>query len=396
MDFSVKYDVVAVGAGVAGIAAALAAARRGLKTAVIEKQTIIGGLATSGLIYIYLPLCDGNGKQVIKGISEEMLKKSMEFSPFDLPQKWNGTGKSSIGQRKDRYQVDFSPAGFTLSLDEMLRDAGVDLWLDTRVCAVQKSGDKVTALEVENTSGRGVISAGAFIDASGEAIVVRRAGGAVEVDSNHLSLWLIENHPEAAKQKYYMGSTMHIKAFSFNQNGVAPGEGMDGRSVTTFTQDCYKNLRDYYRESYKTTSRYDHFPVHLPAMPQFRKIAAAKGQYTLNSDDHGKYFEDSVGLTGDWRKAGPVWETPLRALVPETLDGVFTAGRCMGAIDDAWEVYRVIPTAAMTGEAAGIAAALSVETKCDSRKLDHKLVQDALRKQDVPLHLSDVDLPYRQ
>ena len=216
----------------------MAAARRGLKTAVIEKQTIIGGLATSGLIYIYLPLCDGNGKQVIKGISEEMLKKSMEFSPFDLPQKWNGAGKSSIGQRKDRYQVDFSPAGFTLSLDEMLRDAGVDLWLDTRVCAVQKSGDKVTALEVENTSGRGVISAGAFIDASGEAIVVRRAGGAVEVDSNHLSLWLIENHPEAAKQKYYMGSTMHIKAFSFNQNGVAPGEGMDGRSQRGDTILC--------------------------------------------------------------------------------------------------------------------------------------------------------------
>ena len=60
------YDVVVCGAGVAGVAAAVAAARAGAKTAVIEKQCLLGGLATSGLIYIYLPLCDGNGKIVYK------------------------------------------------------------------------------------------------------------------------------------------------------------------------------------------------------------------------------------------------------------------------------------------------------------------------------------------
>ena len=392
MDFTVKYDVVAVGAGVAGVAAALAAARRGHKVALIEKQTLIGGLATSGLIYIYLPLCDGRDTQVIKGISEEMLLKSMEFSQFDLPDKWNGAGISKIIKRTDRYRVDFSPAGFTLSLDEMLVEAGVDLWLDTRVCAVQKSGDKVTALEVENTSGRGVIQAGAFVDASGEAIIVRRAGGAVECDFNHLSLWLIENAPDAAESQYYFGNSLRVKPFMYDRNDIAPGNGMSGKCVTAYTQDCYKHLREYYRESYKTSSRYEHYPVHLPAMPQFRKIAAAKSQIMLNTGDYGKHFDDSVGLTGDWRQPGPVWETPLRSLVPEALDGVFTAGRCMGAIGDAWEVYRVIPTAAMTGEAAGIAAALTLENKCESRELDYKLVQNALRKLDIPLHFEDVNL----
>ena len=78
-------------------------------------------------------------------------------------------------------------------------------------------------------------------------------------------------------------------------------------------------------------------------MPQFRKIAAAKCQFMLDTNGYGVHHEDSIGLTGDWRAPGPVWETPLRALVPETLDGVFAAGRCMGAINDAWEVYRVIP-----------------------------------------------------
>ena len=392
MDFTVKYDVAVIGAGVAGIAAALAAARRGHKVALIEKQTIIGGLATSGLVYIYLPLCDGKGTQVIKGISEEMLLKSLEFSQFDLSKDWNGAGISKIKHYNNRYRVDFSPAGFTLSLDEMLVEAGVELWLDTRVCAAQKSGDKVTALEVENTSGRGVIQAGAFVDASGEAIIIRRAGGAVECDFNHHSLWIIENIPEEKKTHYDFGNTLHVKTFMFAQKDIAPGDGMDGRCVTAFTQKGYKYLREYYRESYKTSNRYEHYPVHLPAMPQFRKIAAAKCQFMLNTDDFAKYYEDSIGLTGDWRAPGPVWETPLRSLVPESLDGVFTAGRCMGAIGDAWEVYRVIPAAAMTGEAAGIAAALTLEHKCESRDLDYKLVQNALLKKGVPLHLSDVKL----
>ena len=64
----------------------------------------------------------------------------------------------------------------------------------------------------------------------------------------------------------------------------------------------------------------------------------------------------------------------------------------MGAVGDAWEVYRVIPSAAMTGEAAGVAAALTLENKCESRNLDYKLVQNALRKLNIPLHLADVNL----
>ena len=388
----VKYDVAVIGAGVAGIAAALAAARRGHKVAVLEKQTIIGGLATSGLVYIYLPLCDGNNTQVTFGISEEMLKASMTFSQFDIDPRWGGPEKSYLRCNSSRYRVDFSPAGFTIALDEMLVNAGVDLWLDTRVCDTVKSGDRITALEVENTSGRIRIEAGCFVDASGEAIAIRRAGGKVVGDTNDLTLWLIESMSDAEKFAYHFGGDMLVKPFRFYENRLEPLAPTDGKTVSKFTQDCYAKLREYYRESYKTTDRYHHFPVHLPAMPQFRKIAAAQCRTMLDGGDEFKFFEDSVGMTADWRKPGPVWETPFGSLVPESLDGVFAAGRCMGTINEAWEVYRVIPTAAMTGEAAGIAAALTVEKKCESRELDYRAVQDVLRKQNIPLHLEDVKL----
>ncbi|MBQ9501566.1 MAG: FAD-dependent oxidoreductase, partial [Lentisphaeria bacterium] len=71
----VCYDVVVCGGGVAGVAAAVAAARRGAKTALVEKQCLLGGLATSGLIYVFLPLCDGYGHQVTFGLAEEMIRR---------------------------------------------------------------------------------------------------------------------------------------------------------------------------------------------------------------------------------------------------------------------------------------------------------------------------------
>jgi len=389
--FDKKYDVAVVGAGVAGVAAAVAAARRGCKTVLIEKQTLIGGLATSGLIYIYLPLCDGNGRQLIGGISEEMLKKSCEFGPFKLPQSWGGPSRREH-REGNRYEVDFSPAGFTLSLDEMLADAGVDLWLDCRVCDCVKEQDRVVAVEVENTTGRGIVRADAFVDASGEAVLIRRAGGKVFYSENRQTMWAIETAPDSSR--YHLSGNLHINPFNFDEPVVPAGDAVDGKAVTAFTRTAWKHLREYYRANYASgrIAEAENYPVHLPAMPQIRKIAGIVGKTILDSDDSFRCFADSIGLTGDWRSAGPAWETPFSALVPEKIDGVLAAGRCIAAQNDAWEVYRVIPTAAMTGEAAGIAAAIASEKGCSTSQVAAEDVQQVLRKNNVKLHLEEVGL----
>ena len=101
-----QYDVTVCGAGVAGVAAALAAARRGMKTLLIEKTTQPGGLATGGLVLVYLALCDGKGNQMISGISEELLKVSNQYGPLDPNPHWQaGNG---------RYITRFSPASFVI------------------------------------------------------------------------------------------------------------------------------------------------------------------------------------------------------------------------------------------------------------------------------------------
>jgi hypothetical protein len=171
------------------------------------------------------------------------------------------------------------------------------------------------------------------------------------------------------------------------------GDALDSKHVTAFTRDAWQTMRKYYDKSYSdgVSDRYNLFPLHLPAMPQFRKIARIKGKATLTDNQHGKYFADSIGLYADWRKPGFVWETPFRTLVPEKISGVFAAGRCMST-DGEREVYRVIPSAAMTGEAAGVAAALTVENKCETYEIKASQVQDELRKNNFKFHLAEVGL----
>ena len=82
-------DVLVCGGGFGGIAAALAAARHGAKVILLEKQYVLGGLGTAGLVTIYLPLCDGYGKQVSFGIAEELLRLSIAMGPEDrYPANW--------------------------------------------------------------------------------------------------------------------------------------------------------------------------------------------------------------------------------------------------------------------------------------------------------------------
>ena len=82
------YDVIVIGGGVAGVAAAVASSRNGAKTLLVEKQINLGGLATVGLISWYEPLCDGKGKQLVYGIGEELIKLSVQYGFDSLPQEW--------------------------------------------------------------------------------------------------------------------------------------------------------------------------------------------------------------------------------------------------------------------------------------------------------------------
>ena len=159
-----ETDVAIVGGGIAGVAAALAAARLGVRTCLIEKDIALGGLATLGNVIVYLPLCDGRGRQVIGGIGEELLRLSVRDGFHKIPACWEPGGNPEQ-RRKTRFRVDFNPASFMLDIEELLLKHQVQIWYDTRFCDVVRKGGRVSALILENKSGRVAMNCRAVVDA---------------------------------------------------------------------------------------------------------------------------------------------------------------------------------------------------------------------------------------
>ncbi len=398
--FTKTYDVVVAGAGVAGVAAALECARSGLKTALVEKTIMVGGLTTSGLVNIYLPLCDGLGHQVLYGIAEELLHLSIKYGPGQVPSGWGGGDAKSEPQR---YRVVFSPASFVLALDEALIKAGVDLWLDTLVSEPLIKGKRIVGLEVENKSGRGVLLADVVIDATGDADIAYRAGAPCEKDENSLSLWAFQESLDRAEravaepQKISLLNAIRLGADA-NGSGHPPSvqkfDDTDGAQVTRFVLESRRLLRDHYIAKQSEGTQYDRstlFPVTLPSMAQFRTTRRILGCASLTSGQDGRHDLTSIGLAPDWRKPGPIWEIPYGTLVPQRVTGLLAAGRCISAGADAWEIMRVIPPAAHTGQVAGIAATLAISHRTTPDALPVELVQEQLQIKHIPYHIQDVE-----
>ena len=365
----VRYDVVVCGAGVAGVAAAVAAARRGAKTVLIEKQCLLGGLATSGLIYIYLPLCDGYGKQITFGLSEEMLKRCVEYGPFEVPARWGGPEGGNPGIAGTRYQCCFSPAGFTLTLDKMLAEAGVDLWLDTQIVNASAENGRIMSVDAANLSGLTRIQGKCFVDATGCALAAKLAGAEVLSEANFNTPWMMEMASDPSF--FHFTDSLHIQDFGKHTKEFSVEPPYDGRKVTEFVRRGWQMMRARY-DKLSREERVKNYPVHLPAMPQIRKIARIDACYTITESDVGKHFEHVIGTAANWYHPDAGWEAPYESLIPKKLDGLLAAGRCMGAEGYAWEIFRVIPAAAMTGEAAGIAASICAERGLLPRALPYE------------------------
>ncbi len=391
MDFQKRYDVVVAGGGIAGVAAAVAAARRGKKTALVEKTVYTGGLATTGLIYIYLPLCDGNGTQVTAGLAEELLKASIKYGPGEIPENWS---RETDAPEAKRYRLVFSPASFILAMDEVLQAAGVDVWFDTVVCQTLVEGDLLKGVEVCNKSGRGILEAGCFVDATGDADLAHMSGLACPVERNALACWTLEYRQEDGPGGI-LGRNVRLHAQGYSSDPRRPQPGIDGRLVSDFILEGRERYRNYLTESFESgqQDRHSHYPLMFPAMAPFRMTRRIDGHFTLSDSMQWTRFEDSVGLVADWRKPGYVWEVPYRSLLPKGLKGLLAAGRCIASENDAWDVMRVIPAAALTGEAAGVAAALSVDHRLAPEELDVPMLQSELTQgRDYPLHFGDLGL----
>lgn len=385
----VKYDVAVCGGGFAGISAALAASREGKKVVLFEKEYMLGGLGTSGLITLYLPLCDGFGHQVSFGIAEELLRLSVTYgAEADYPKNWlDGIG--TRGEKDNRFAVQYNAQVFAILAEQLLLKNGVDILYGSYVVDVDTDNGRITKIYVENKSGRTPYSVGSVVDATGDCDIAKFAGVPTETfkQGNVLAAWYYYADERGYKLQCVGASDIPDEEKTGEEEKPLVERrfsGLDGKEISEMVCLSHKTTLEHWlkkRETDKTA-----VISTLATIPQIRMTRKIVGEYELAHTEAHTYFEDSIGMVSNWKKRGPIYEIPFRTLYNKAVKNLIAAGRCTSVNETLWDVMRVIPCCAVTGQAAGTAAAMTD----DFSSLDVSSLQEKLKRGGVVLHEKDI------
>lgn len=257
------YDVIVCGGGIAGVSAALAASRNNAKVLLIEREYALGGLATLGLIAIYLPLCDGNGTKMSSGISEELLKLSLKYGPGQIPKAW--VQESTIEEKKEkRYQVQFNPSSFIIAMEEELLKNEVKILYGSHISEVETESNTVKSVTIETKTGKKKINAKTFVDATGDADIFYFAGeNTVESKNNRKTGWYFSFDNEELKlnmlsDSLYADIPKNSRLYSGTDMQDISQSLIDGRKMI---------LEDIKNKKIKNESIY---PILIPTFHRFK------------------------------------------------------------------------------------------------------------------------------
>lgn len=396
---AVETDVLVCGGGPGGTAAAVAAARLGARVTLIERYNHLGGLATGGLVLV-LPHFVDHERRVIGGIGLETRTSLLECGGAAM-------------RRRDGDSSAFDPEALKwLSVKQCL-DAGVEVlhhcWLSDAVA----QGGRVAGVIFESKSGPAAALGKVVVDATGDGDVFAWAGADFEQSQQGIGLpfrlagidvprWQADR---AERHQWHVDFWKRLRAaidwpntfyiehlptqpdLAWGNNVHSVGDGLDFRVLSHIETDGRLKIHQ----------AVEILRAEMPGFAQVRLVDTVsqigvrrtrrlKGTFRLTEAEvsqHDYRHEEAIGRGNDFRRQGPVYDIPYGCLVPETLDGLLTCGRCVSTDDEALEAMREIHVCWVTGEAAGVAAALAVRGSCQPREVPIGALQQALRKANV-------------
>ncbi|MGA3140110.1 MAG: FAD-dependent oxidoreductase [Xanthobacteraceae bacterium] len=423
-----ETDVLVVGGGPAGTAAAIAAARLGADVLLAERYNHLGGLSTGGLVIWIDRMTDWSGRPVIRGVAEELVDRLPKGAVAGPPRAdWGSRDTATAAywaQRTAAYHgvVTWSPtidpeALKTLSM-QMTNEAKVRLLFHAWAAAPIVEGNNVKGAIFESKEGRHAVLAKVVIDTTGDADLIARAGAACDSDIDagdihhcmntaflfggiDMERWLKFRYQEPAAFAAFMTLGREQvkyfeKPFVSWRNDVAlfMGPRLAGYSAVNVEDLTAVELRS--REL-----AVGHLDIYRKAAPGFsdaflmlgapqigvrhsRRLVGV-GKVTRQQWDSGSVFDDEIGVSPSLSPKTPNISVPYGALVPEGVDGILGAGRHVACDASSHTFLREIPQCWLTGQAAGVAAALAAASGTVPRRVAVRAIQHELLRQGVYL-----------
>jgi len=410
-----SFDVIVVGGGPAGWAAALASARNKAKTLIIERFSFFGGTATASLmlnINGYRNQVKPDDLQTSKGIAEELILNLKDINGLGSRTTYEAREYSTTkGDLTYSYPIDSEKTKYVML--KLLHEAGVNILFHTMFVDTIMEGNNVTGVIVENKSGRQAILGKVVIDASGDADVAYRAGVSywqAKPDDNQLHnciMYRVTMNPKSAGEA--RGVIMNN-----DQLFWGPGAQFDGTNADALTQaeikmrlavfDHFKQNQERMRQRGNTLLD-DAYIQEVAPLAGIRQTRFIKGMHVSSNEDalEGRRYDDAIAMS-----ACPIisfygyrrylehtgYEIPYRCFLPEDdVEGLLVTGRCMSSDQQSYESWRAMSPVMCLGEAAGVAAALCVETGRTPKTVDVQAVRNRLVDQGAEIGQNNKHTP---
>src|SRR5258706_13544702 len=415
-----QADVVVVGGGPAGMAAAFAAARNGASTVLLERYNHLGGLASGGMVLVLDDMWDSHLREIsVRGSCVEMINRMAALGLASFPkrdewgsapaavEKWARWGTFDFHSKSKPHPICFAaafdPDAWKRVSMEMVKELGIELRLHSWFSRTLVEGNQVKGVICDTKSGREAILGKVVIDTTGDLDVAASAGaphiggsyivttvfrlGGVDTDEAER---FEREEPEAfdaldREIKRLLGGSWAYWWLETPLPGVVwcncpHMPGLDGLKVEDLTyaeiqgRKHIAKLLDYIRGH---MPGFEHCYL-LDVAPQtgVRQTRLLEGEYVLNKEDLAQRtrFADAVARGRDYT-------VPYRTMLPKHVENLLVAGRHYSATPPAQKISREIPPCMAMGEAAGVAAAMALDSGVSVRDVDVRVLQQKLRAQ---------------